>query len=150
MELSRANTDVEIAGCFPVLKVLRPHLEEATFVATVRRQMGRGYQLVFLRHEGAVVAATGYRVLEFLAWGRVLYVDDLVTDPAQRGKRFCGRADGLADRASADWAMCGVASGFRIPEARRASVVSEQGVELACHHSRAEVGREDGQVNWWR
>ena len=72
------------------MKVLRPNLEEATFVSRVRRQEAQGYHLVFIREQGAVVFAAGFRILEFRAWGKVLYVDDLITDPALRGRGFAG------------------------------------------------------------
>ena len=39
-----------------------------------------------------VVAAAGFRLLENLAWGRFLYVDDLVTDAAHRSQ---GHGDAL-------------------------------------------------------
>ncbi len=40
--------------------------------------------LAFLEDAGAVTAVAGFRVMEMLATGRTLYVDDLVTDEAKR------------------------------------------------------------------
>jgi GNAT superfamily N-acetyltransferase len=40
---------------------------------------------------GSVVAVAGYRFMETLAWGRVMYVDDLVTASSARGGGFGGR-----------------------------------------------------------
>lgn len=81
-----------ITKCFPVVKQLRPHLSEDTFVTQVQRQMeGHGYSLVFIEENGAVVAAAGYRVAEFLAWGKTMYVDDLITNETDRGRGFGGR-----------------------------------------------------------
>ncbi|WP_298821421.1 GNAT family N-acetyltransferase [Chloroflexus sp.] len=74
-----ATADNEIAACYPVMRELRPHLEEATFVARIRQQMAQGYHLAAVWVAGEVVAVTGFRVSENLAWGRFLYVDDLVT-----------------------------------------------------------------------
>lgn len=140
MELICANSDAEIAGCFPVMKVLRPHLVKATFVATVRRQVAQGYQLVFIRHEGAVVAVVGYRVLEFLAWGKVLYVDDLVTDPAQRGQGFAGALmDWLIAQAQAgQCAELHLDSGYLRHAAHQ--LYLNKGLELACHHFALKLG----------
>ena len=81
-----AETDREIDECFPVMAQLRPHLERSEFVARVRRQIADGYRLAYLLEEDTVRAVAGYRILENLAWGRFLYVDDLVTDEAARSK----------------------------------------------------------------
>jgi GNAT superfamily N-acetyltransferase len=91
MNISPAQTEAEIKKCFPVIQQLRPHLNEAVFVEQVQRQMKiHGYQLIFIEVDDRVVAAAGYRVAEFLAWGKTLYVDDLITDEACRGRGFGG------------------------------------------------------------
>jgi GNAT superfamily N-acetyltransferase len=80
----KATTDDQIARCFAVMVQLRPHLEESAFVSIVRRQFAGGYRLAGLESSGAVQAVAGYRLLDNLVGGRVLYVDDLVTDAAAR------------------------------------------------------------------
>jgi GNAT superfamily N-acetyltransferase len=82
-----ANSDAEILQCFPVMSELRPHLVEGEFVARIRRQQAEGgYQLAFLAVQGRVRALAGFRIGEFLAWGRILYVDDLVTTSEDRSR----------------------------------------------------------------
>lgn len=76
----------EISRCFPVFKELRPHLDEVDFVAQVCRQMAASYQIIGLMQAGLVVSAAGYRLAEHLAWGKILYVDDLATLSAYRGQ----------------------------------------------------------------
>ena len=81
-----AETDADIHRCFPVIAELRPHLVEAQFVARVRRQQGEsGFQLAFVE-DGGVKSVAGFRVAEFLAWGKILYVDDLISTSAERSK----------------------------------------------------------------
>lgn len=63
---------------------LRPHLAREEFVQRAIRQMSQGYRLLYIEDEGTVLAVAGYRLLENLAWGKFLYVDDLVTDAAHR------------------------------------------------------------------
>lgn len=96
----QATTDSEIARCYAVMRQLRPHLAEADFVPMVRRQLGGGYHLAFLETDRAVEAVAGYRFIDNLVSGRILYVDDLVTDAATRsqghGKRLF---DWLVERA---------------------------------------------------
>lgn len=88
MDIKLAKSDVEIALCFPVVHELRPHVEEGAFVSRVRRQEASGYRLAYVLVGGEAVAVAGYRVGENLAWGRFLYVDDLVTRSSQRSRGY--------------------------------------------------------------
>jgi len=86
IHLALAESDADILRCFPVMLQLRPHLVEAAFVARVRRMQTEGFLLARLEEDGAVRAVAGYRYHEKLFSGRTLYVDDLVSDPAQRSR----------------------------------------------------------------
>ena len=81
-----ADSDDDIARCCPIMRQLRTHVEEADFVPRVRRQQTAGYQLAYLEEGGQVRSVTGFRFLENLAAGRILYVDDLVTDSTCRSQ----------------------------------------------------------------
>jgi len=82
-----AETDAEISACFPVMRELRPHVKDApAFLARVRAQQDTGYLIAYLEDSSRPVAAAGYRYGENLAWGRFLYVDDLVTLASERSK----------------------------------------------------------------
>lgn len=89
MQCCEAKTDEEIGRCFPVMKVLRPHLIEREFIGRVRRQMEGGYRIVYLEAAGSVCSLGGFRVGEFMAW--VLYLDDLITDPSKKRNGYAGR-----------------------------------------------------------
>ncbi len=87
-----ATTDEEIARCHPVMVRLRPHVDAEAFVERVRRQIeGHGYTLAYLDHDGEVQAVAGFRMSECLAWGRFLYVDDLVTADDARSRGYGGK-----------------------------------------------------------
>lgn len=83
LSISLAETEEQIERCFPVMQQLRPHLVERDFVQRVRAQQGSGYRLVSAASQ-QVLAVAGFRILHNLAWGRFLYIDDLVTDSAHR------------------------------------------------------------------
>lgn len=84
-----AKTDRDILDCFPVMAQLRTHLDEAGFLEQVKRQgKTAGYQLAFLAEGEEVVAVAGYRILENLARGKFLYVDDLVTRSDRRSRGY--------------------------------------------------------------
>lgn len=88
MDVQLAESEEEILGCYPVLRELRPAIQEADFVAKIRRQRESGYLLAFC-HDGAETASVaGFRIGENLAWGRYLYVEDLVTRASARSKGY--------------------------------------------------------------
>lgn len=86
MSIHIATTDTEIAACYPVMRELRPHIAEEQFLPRVRSQESTGYRLAYLLEANGVVAVAGFRLGDNLAWGRFLYVDDLVTLSAYRSK----------------------------------------------------------------
>jgi GNAT superfamily N-acetyltransferase len=85
-EVRLAQTDEEMARCFPVMAQLRPYLVADEFIRRIRRQQAQGYHLAFLEEAGAVVAVAGFIVRDKLSSARTMYVDDLVTDAAQRSR----------------------------------------------------------------
>lgn len=85
--LRHAESDAEIAACFPVMRELRPHLADADeLVARIRRQQREGYRLLALWDGDRAVGCAGYRVTENLVRGPFLYVDDLVTASEARSR----------------------------------------------------------------
>lgn len=88
MKIELAETEEQFLRCYPVMAELRPHLNEAQFMAAVQRQQREGYQLLYLEDAGEVRALAGFRLQEMLAHGRFLYVDDLVTTAAQRSRGY--------------------------------------------------------------
>jgi GNAT superfamily N-acetyltransferase len=103
MNIRTATTESEIRACYPAMHELRPHLSEEAFVSQVQRQMqNHGYVLVYIAAEGEVTAAAGYRIAEFLAWGKACYLDDLVTRESARKHGYGGMLlDWLMNKAEA-------------------------------------------------
>lgn len=128
------TSDAQIESCFEVFEVLRPHLSRQQFLPQVRRQASQGYQIVALMEDGQVHSAAGFRVCEFLAWGRVLYLDDLSTLPASRGKGHAGRLlDWIADHArQQNCSAIHLDTGYARHAAHR--LYLDKGFELNCHH----------------
>jgi GNAT superfamily N-acetyltransferase len=75
------------------MRRLRPHHDErAAFVRRIDAvQRPQGYRLVGAFEGERVVAVAGFRVIESLASGRSLYVDDLSTLPEARRRGHAGR-----------------------------------------------------------
>jgi GNAT superfamily N-acetyltransferase len=82
-----ATSIAEIEQCFPVMSQLRPHLEANSFVSQVQTQMETGYQLAYI-HDGQVLGVAGFNLANNLAWGKYLYVADLVVDENVRSQGY--------------------------------------------------------------
>ncbi len=77
-EIRIAREEDEVRRCWPAFHELRPHLSEDEFLARWRVQAGEGYQIIYIPVGDRVPAAAGYRLLNTMAWGKILYLDDLV------------------------------------------------------------------------
>jgi GNAT superfamily N-acetyltransferase len=86
VKVTTAQTDADISRCFPILRQLRPHLLEGKFLSAVRRQLAGGYILVFLEADNEIQSVAGYRYIDNLLSGRILYIDDLVTSDLARSR----------------------------------------------------------------
>lgn len=135
MKICTAESDDEIRKCFPAIKQLRPHLSEASFLSQVRRQKEEhGYCLTGIEVNGGIKAVAGYRMMEFLAWGKILYIDDLITLELERGKGFgeklidwlfnAGKENGCAE--------IHLDSGVHRFDAHR--LYSKNKMIISCHH----------------
>lgn len=90
--IGHAETEAEIAACFPVMVQLRPHLGGVEEFATrVARQRAAGYRLLAAWRDGAALGLAGYRFEENLIRGKFVYVDDLVTAVEARGNGIGAR-----------------------------------------------------------
>lgn len=133
------TSDDEISACFPVFKELRSHLDPEGFLKQVRRQEAQGYRILAGCVDGVVKSAAGFRLAEFLAWGKALYVDDLVTAADSRGR---GHADALLSWLIGYARVNGCSSlhldsGYGRHTAHRFYL--KHGLSLACHHLSIEL-----------
>lgn len=89
VEVRELFSDDEVAATFEVMHQLRSHLLAADYVATIKRvRDSDGYRLAAVLDAGEVRCVAGFRVCEFLAYGKVLYVDDLITDQNARSRSY--------------------------------------------------------------
>jgi GNAT superfamily N-acetyltransferase len=139
MKIRIAKTDTEIAACYPILRELRPHIAESEYLSRVRAQEKAGYLLAFVQEAASPVAVAGFRIGENLAWGRFLYVDDLVTRPADRSKGYgAALLSWLRDYAEKQGCLqLHLDSGIQRIEAHR--FYEREGMERASFHFRQEI-----------
>ena len=123
---------------FEAMKALRPHCgERDEFVRRVDEvQRPQGYRLVGSFEGDRVVAVAGFRLLENLADGRILYVDDLSTLPEARRRghaarliEWCARE---AERLGCDELHLDSAVGPERTDAHR--LYFNQGLRITAYH----------------
>ena len=77
----------QTVATWPVMRQLRPHLDEEKYLAMVARMRAAdGFRLAAASVDGVIGAVAGFRTMEMLYCGRILSVDDLVTDERMRSK----------------------------------------------------------------
>ncbi len=82
------TTEEEIKACFSLMHTLRLQYDKESFVMQVKEQMETDYRMVCLISGGEYVCLAGYRISQNLAWGKHLYIDDLVTAEGERSQGY--------------------------------------------------------------
>jgi GNAT superfamily N-acetyltransferase len=132
------------------MRALRPaYEEEADFVARVDgTQRAEGYRMaaVFVPGREQAVAVAGFRTGHSLAWGHYLYVDDLSTVTAARGRGHAGALlDWLEDegrRLECDQLhLDSATTPERFPAHR---LYHQRGLAIHSHHFARSIGSPNG------
>ena len=99
-EIREITDEAGLRSVWPVLAQLRTQLDEDRFLALCRVQFAEGFRVVAVFDAAACTAVAGFRIEHYLHRGKNLYVDDLVSDLAVRGRGH-GKAllDWLKDEA---------------------------------------------------
>jgi GNAT superfamily N-acetyltransferase len=141
IDIVLAETDDDIRACFPLIYLLRPHLEGEYFIPRVRQQQASGYRLVCLRDGSSVKSVAGFRLFECLAWGKLMYIDDLVTEAGERRRGYGGQLLGwLIEHARTNGCQqIHLDSGYQRHEAHRFYL--SQGFTLNSHHFALKLAR---------
>ena len=135
-----ADSDALIEACFPVMSELRPNIARADFVPLVKRLIvSNGFKVAFLEHNG-IQAVAGYRVSEWLAGGRYLEIEDLVTAEGARSKGYGGELFDwlLAEAARQDCRQVRLVSNVRRVDAHRFYL--RKGMKQEAHYFSIDVG----------
>ena len=79
----------EIIEAFPVMRQLRTHLDESSYLELVSEaQEKEGYKMFALFDDNDIVAVIGFQPMITLYYGRFIWVCDLVTDTNKRSKGY--------------------------------------------------------------
>lgn len=88
ISIKHYETKDELRKGFTVLKQLRTHLNENSFLALYHQMKQEGYKLIGIEEDGKTVAVTGIIILTNLYNGKHVFVYDLVTDESNRSKGY--------------------------------------------------------------
>ena len=133
-EVKYAQSAQEVENCWEVVQVLRPHLQKEQYVQQVLEMMQEGYQMIFISEENKPVAFAGFRNLNMLYSGQIIYIDDLSTLPSHRGKGYAGQLldyiHELANRTGKQSVQ--LDSGYHRNDAHR--LYLQKGYKISSHH----------------
>jgi GNAT superfamily N-acetyltransferase len=133
-KINQALHDEDIRRCWPVFQELRPHLTEVEFIRRWKMQREEGYEIAFIESDDVVVAAAGFRCINTMAWGKILYLDDLIALHTQHGHGW-GSALLRWLQEQARLRHCEAVhldTGYHRHAAHKAYL--RNGFELNCHH----------------
>ena len=84
MQVQLARSDADLERVADVMLELRTAFERTELIAQMQAQRDAGYQVAWVEADGEVLCVAGFVVGTKLAWGRHIYVDDLVTAARHR------------------------------------------------------------------
>lgn len=92
MTIETVRNDADILKCRGAIQALRPLLTDDIYTEAVKQTLADKRQIIFIEDgspDAAAVAVfeTGYNLFR----GKYIYIDDLSTLPAQRGKGYAGQ-----------------------------------------------------------
>ncbi|MCE7062583.1 N-acetyltransferase [Dyadobacter sp. CY343] len=85
-----AETEQDILMCRSAIQALRPSLTDELYNEAVRLTLEDNRQLIFVESEGEAAAVAVFETGYNLFRGKYIYIDDLSTLPAHRGKGYAG------------------------------------------------------------
>lgn len=87
MEFQFISTEEHLRWIYPIMQNLRPQYSEDEFVTYSRDLvLPSGAKMVAAVDACNVAAAATFRIAHSLAWGKYLYIDDLVVNEVQRSR----------------------------------------------------------------
>jgi GNAT superfamily N-acetyltransferase len=137
MECRRAITKADIEICKEAILEFRGNLDPRTVVDQVFEMISHeGFELVFIPNADNTKAGAfiGFRKLNLLRTGPMIYVDDLFTFSEFRGQGYAGTLlDYVAEQAASEGIKTiHLDSGYTLHPAHR--LYLNKGYYLACNH----------------
>ncbi|PWJ56532.1 acetyltransferase (GNAT) family protein [Dyadobacter jejuensis] len=85
------KTDADALKCRKAIQALRPAITDEQYLPAMHQTLADRRQVIFIEEEGEAISVavfeTGYNLIR----GKYIYIDDLSTLPAARGKGHAGK-----------------------------------------------------------
>lgn len=89
LKVNELQTQKELLAAFPIMKQLRTHLDETSYLdLVIDAQKNDSYKMFALYDNNEIVAVTGFKPMITLYYGRFVWVCDLVTNTNMRSKGY--------------------------------------------------------------
>jgi GNAT superfamily N-acetyltransferase len=134
MIVKRAQSEEDFRRIAPVLLQLRPSFTTDSLVAQILRQQAEGFHVAYVEADGEVLCVAGYVFGTKLAWGKHIYVDDLVTDEQRRST---GAGKAMIDWLKAEARAAGCQSlqlDSGVQRFRAHGFYLREGFHISAHH----------------
>ncbi len=86
-----AISDLEIMKCKEAIQALRPFISDEDYIFQVKKTLADRRQMVYIEHHLIAGAVAVFEVGYNLFRGKYIYIDDLSTITACRGKGYAGK-----------------------------------------------------------
>lgn len=86
MEVRFLENNADYQAVLEVLLQLRTSYDIDSLSEQIKKQQTAGYQVVYVKSPEGILAVSGFVVGDKLAWGKYIYIDDLVTNAEHRSR----------------------------------------------------------------
>ncbi len=84
MQVHLLKFDRDLSQIANILLQLRPQYTKEGLINQIKQQQQSGYQIAYVKSGEKILCVAGFVVGEKLAWGKHIYIDDLVTNERHR------------------------------------------------------------------
>ena len=84
------ESENDILKCRSAIQALRPSLSDELYLEAVQKTLADNRQIIFIEDDGQAAAVAVFETGYNLFRGKYIYIDDLSTLPAYRGKGYAG------------------------------------------------------------
>lgn len=89
MNIKLVQSRDDLDRTFDVMSQLRPQYDRAHYVSYVYETLiPAGLNVAYLEEDGAIRCVSGFRISASLAWGKYIYVDDIVSEDKGRSRGY--------------------------------------------------------------
>ncbi|MFD2179631.1 GNAT family N-acetyltransferase [Veronia pacifica] len=84
MDVKLLTKDADYEAVLNVMLQLRTSYDYFSLAQQIEKQQENGYQIVYVKSGEDILGVAGFVIGEKLAWGKHIYIDDLVTNTSSR------------------------------------------------------------------